>query len=489
MTKTYRVNTSEEALELALKFKKDKKYDLFRGQTEDWPLIPSIYRLSANKREEVANRLFVFKLFLSVYGLEKIYNDSLDYLIAIAQHYGIPTDFIDFTYSPKVAIFFATHSNKNLNGKEGVILCLNKNDFKSVIKFVDILFKGKDLMPPYIFEPKINNLWRLKAQQGCFMQCAFKGIENLGKIDKIVFSHNNKCSSDICETDIYPENKSDLEIILDNYFAAERIDEGAKRLELFSKEIGIKMSKFPEQKVYQYVRSRKFHNSWLSINTKIWKYKVSNPYSNSKDIQLVINIQSIGNYNENIDHIEKLITSAFKEGQVTKKSSIAPFINFNPRIRCKKISVLVNRNVKHIWDGMRTLPYTQKQILYSISKYLALEFYDSVKKVNIEKLFHSPILIAMSDSFGTHCKCFVSGQLLQSTFREDILDIQSDFLPKSISTNLLFYVQKVKVIFDFYELLHLFHYEIIPSQMVRSKNYKNPTLFFSPAYIDRLGYA
>ncbi|QIK53793.1 FRG domain-containing protein [Dysgonomonas sp. HDW5B] len=133
MAKIYHLKTPRETLELALKFKKDKKFNLFRGQNEGWPLVTSISRLSSSKRDEAVDKLFAFKLFLSEYTFIKEYVESLDHIMAIAQHYGISTDFIDFTYSPEIAIFFATHSNKDLSGKEGVIFCVNKEHFKSTI--------------------------------------------------------------------------------------------------------------------------------------------------------------------------------------------------------------------------------------------------------------------------------------------------------------------------------------------------------------------
>lgn len=489
MAKIYYVETPREALELALKFKKSKKFNLFRGQNEDWPLVASINRLSSSKRKKAVDKLLAFKLFLSKYKFSEEYVDNLDYMMAIGQHYGIPTDFIDFTYSPEIATFFATHSNKDLAGKNGVIFCVNKEDFKSTIEFFNIIFEEKGLISPYIFEPKINNLWRLQAQCGCFLQLMFGGIENLYEFDKIIFPHNNEVPGNICVADIYPKNKSDLEIILDNYFAAVNINEGAKRIEKFAKDINMRITKIPKQKVYEYVKSRKIHKSWKIQNTKSWKYGVQAPLSRLKNIEFILQVKCKGDLDKDIEHIEIQLSSIFKELIITNKRSIAPIINFTPALRSSKLLSLINKNVRRMWDGMRTLPYTRRQILYSISKYLVLEFYDSVKKVDIESLFYSPILISMSDSFGTHCRCLTSRLCLQSAIREDILDIQSNSLPKSISTDLLLYVQKTNIVFDFDELVSLFYYEIIPSQMIQSKHSCKPTLFFSPIYVDRLGYA
>lgn len=489
MSKIYKVNTSQEAFELAIKFKKIRKYDLFRGQNEDWPLVASINRLSSKKRKEAVDKLFAFKLFLSDYKITKEYADSLDHIVAIAQHYGIPTDFVDFTYSPEIATFFATYSKKDLTGKNGVILCVNRGKFQSLMRLLKVISKERGLPVPYLFEPDIASLWRLKAQYGCFLQLMLVGIENLYNFDKIIFPHNNEISTKICVTDVYPENKSDLEIILDNYFAALNIDEGARRLKRFSQKMDMEIVEMPAKKVYKYVKSRKSHSSWQASSTKAWRYEVSNSFSKAKDIEFTIQIRSHGDFKEDIYQIEQQLSKLFKEYQITRKQTINPTIKFIPAIRSRRLSSLVSKNIKRMWDGMRTLPYTPKQIRYSIAKYLALELYDSVKKEDIESLYHSPILISLSDPFGAYCRCLVSRISLRWAIREDILDIQSDVLPKSVSTDLLLYIQKAKVVFDFDELVYLFHYEIIPSQMLRSKYSKNPTLFFSPIYVDRLGYA
>jgi FRG domain len=42
--------------------------------------------------------------------------------MAVAQHYGVPTDFLDFSYNAEVAAYFATLSN---DGEIGVIYCFN----------------------------------------------------------------------------------------------------------------------------------------------------------------------------------------------------------------------------------------------------------------------------------------------------------------------------------------------------------------------------
>lgn len=488
MAKIYKVNSPSEALALARRFKKEKKYDLFRGQNENWPLISSQGRLSPEKIEENGERLLWLFDFLSQYKSTNRYTKNIDDFIAIAQHYGIPTDFIDLTRSPEVALFFATHSKQSLIDKEGVLICLNSDDFKTTIEFCSIIFEREDITPPYIYEAEIDNLWRLKAQNGCFLQSELINLETIYPFDKIIFPHNEYV--DIIDiSTIYPENKSDLEILLDNFFAAERINEGALRLQHFAEEFSIPITKLPSRSHYKYVKSRKWHSSWKTINTKKWTYKVSEPLSKRADINFELNVSSTRNFQKDILKIKNQLLHIFKEHQITRRDFISPSIKFTPKIRSKKLLILINKSVKYIWDGMRTLPYSRPQIIYTIAKYLVLELYHSAKQVDIETCFYLPILISMSNHFGAHCRCYVSENALEEAIREDILQIQADSLPQTVSTQLLFYVQKIKIVFDFNKLTRLFASEIIPSMMVRNKHTDRAMSLFSPVYVDRLGYA
>ncbi len=42
---TFRVNSIEEAVELAYRFKQEGKYDWFRGQVQAWPPFSSLFRI------------------------------------------------------------------------------------------------------------------------------------------------------------------------------------------------------------------------------------------------------------------------------------------------------------------------------------------------------------------------------------------------------------------------------------------------------------
>jgi hypothetical protein len=97
----------DEAIKIASEGARAGEWDLFRGQANsNWQVTSSAERLSDSQRQEAFER---FKRFAGwaqdVAGMARYFADP-DSMWAIAQHYGIPTMFIDFSDDPRVAAFF-----------------------------------------------------------------------------------------------------------------------------------------------------------------------------------------------------------------------------------------------------------------------------------------------------------------------------------------------------------------------------------------------
>lgn len=162
----------------------DEPY-LYRGQgSSDWRLVPSLFREgSATKeielRRESLNRFFAQTMpqFISEYCVFNKLRDEERYeiltWITIAQHYGLPTPLLDWTWSPIIALFFAHRFGpKGTKAYRIYRVNINKRDEKKIA-----IVKPK---------PVMQNL-RYIMQQGAFLFCISEAkIESTrGKIREI----------------------------------------------------------------------------------------------------------------------------------------------------------------------------------------------------------------------------------------------------------------------------------------------------------------
>lgn len=206
----------EEAVELAERFRAEGRYDLFRGQREDWPLTATLARLPEAQRDAAAQRLQKFFAWLArqpeVAALADR-NDpaAVDQKIALAQHYGLPTLFCDFTAEPRVAGFFAAS-----NGAAGpsVIVCCHSDTLAA-----DARALGTGAPHLKVLRIAVPNLWRLEAQAGVFLFLPFEDVESHLRFDRIVFPGGPYAG--ISAADIYPQRRSRLEVLMDQYFGFE----------------------------------------------------------------------------------------------------------------------------------------------------------------------------------------------------------------------------------------------------------------------------
>lgn len=191
---------------------------IFRGQRDDWPLRSTLFRITENEREANWHRTINFCRWMLNNPYLKPYHEPEDKLAAIAQHYGFPTDLLDFTRDPKVAAFFASTGDIDI-AKPGVILVVNIDSFKRLSEAYKV---------PGLLTFQINGLWRLENQQGVFLRDHHGFMDQVNEmgymdyfLEKILFKqiHGISITSympEINESLIYPE-PNDLEREIERY--------------------------------------------------------------------------------------------------------------------------------------------------------------------------------------------------------------------------------------------------------------------------------
>ena len=152
-------------------------------------------------------------------------------MLAVAQHYGLPTTLIDFSTEPKVAAFFSSHNPPSSNDGEvnSCIICLDYDELRTVYEATKIV--EPDMPEPRAIILTIPDLWRIQSQQGVFLEYPFdSGFERYTfGFDRIVFPTERDpsvLSKPISVQDIYPTQKSDLEVLIDQFFMLETMSEG-----------------------------------------------------------------------------------------------------------------------------------------------------------------------------------------------------------------------------------------------------------------------
>ena len=219
----------ESAVAFARRMKDEEGYDLFRGQRCTWPIVSSFRRLASNEQSEAKSRLNQFINWAKKEPALLQYGFSSDKAIAVAQHYGIPTTFLDFTTDIGVARYFATEHCAGLDDDNGdrppelsCIVAIQSAHLEAWIK--ERFQQTGEFLGSEILKLDVPNLWRLEAQSGVFLVDDVL-LDNYPFV-YLLFPASMSTEESRDRTSVYPDERSDLELILDQWFLHEQASAG-----------------------------------------------------------------------------------------------------------------------------------------------------------------------------------------------------------------------------------------------------------------------
>ncbi len=488
---TYEAKNVEEAVELAVKFKRDGRYDWFRGQTREWLLRPSIARIDGDDvhLSKAQRRLAIFRHWIRrTPGLEQL-GDNEDVVLAIAQHYGIQTPLLDFTTDPGVAGFFAATDVTHDKSQRGCIYCLNTSDLKSFWTQMRRSSKAFRDVPDIDFiTVAVPNLWRLEAQHGVFLYGP-SNWDDFYVVDSIVFPQSGLPSYP-SKDDVCPKRKSQLELLLDSFFMADAFSGWHERVRTVFPEAKFFHAKAPPNRVepeFFVGGTLRAMPCWRTKALLAWQAITKEPLRETLlgEIGLRIDLRM------EPDVLRKCVAfgvlRALEIDPTLRKKAVRWVL-----LPQKRLQEKLSRSLDWLWNGMRTLPYSNEDIAEAAGLCFALHRLgfseadrESAEQIASELLGKS-VRVEFGAWEGSFGRGFASMADLRDAVRDDI-EKRMNARHRKHAQNiqpLLQMCSSPRRLFKFDRFVHVFGRQVIPTQVLRPEGEAS---FFSPARLEGFG--
>ena len=496
------VDSAAAAVALAEGLLAAGEYSIFRGQTTDWPMRASFCRLKPYEREAAEREFIEFAGFVhATPELASLRGDRFG-IMAIAQHYRIPTVLVDFSAKPEVAGWFATHGFPPKDGRRSVIYLAHEEYLADIYH--------ERLPALHVQRIAVDNLWRLQTQAGLFLHLPFDDDPELDNwlaegFGSIRFPFRGPLNQ-IPDSAIYPNRKSRLEILFDGFTTEQRLRTTHQQL----RERGLRISPAPDSPPARAAPAfvgespPPVHPSWDATRIAAW---VSPPVQNFRrqdcppELTLGANAEQLksGDPRELQQRLAEAIT-----GFLSNRENVrAGFLNFRLRIADFQLGLddrphpdsrlrrTAGQDLADCWDGMRLFPYPD-EVLAEALAFLAAAWFQV--HGNHRSIYDTLAALLGSNVFvefgltvgGQHVTGVLPETECIAAFRGDLLQyLQPEFHDWHAQPDrLLHQVIEPQRLFDFDRFASLFGRRLVPTQFLLRQR---EVVLFSPAGIQRLG--
>jgi len=453
------VTSSEEALLKCIELKKAGEAQFFRGQTQDWPtIIPSLFRLSGEDRLKAEKELGSFIEWANSVAQMISYQQSHEGLIAIAQHYGIPTNFLDLTTSPEIAFLFSkTQEDLDKQTAQAVIYCFSES-------------KLQNLKNGRILRINVDNLWRLESQYGLFLEYLDETLESELR-DIAIRIHFPATKLEVIENElIYPQRKSQLETILDQWFYRREVETLQDEFENVARKIGIRRDN-SYLGAFLWRSIPEISIDWIKTidNPIAWFHPpVESLSSLQQPVEINLNIV-YEDPKRSVDSIADLIRKPVQDYCITGQQL---FLRVDISGIESEISSSISKLLNRCWDGIRVLPYESNEMITCLARtafFLIARTLEIVNEETMIKVILGEVELLEVAPAGGHIDAgFVSRKDLENAFSRIFHKNLTTWFQNEakISSRLLMkWIVDPSILFDFGRFKRMYVEQFIPSSI------------------------
>ncbi len=452
----------ETALAFAETLAAEHGFDMFRGQRRGWRLDPSLFRDGVDRQDAIAKISHLANWIGATPELASMHGDA-DATTAIAQHYGAPTWFIDFSRSPRIAGEFATTGpsggeiGERLNDDYSVLVCGRRAFIEEAWAEDNAAQIETDGLPMVrVVEIDVRNLWRLQAQQGLFLMSRVDSSEHARQTGLVRIFFPRIEPPRAPSVAVYPEEKSHLELLLDQFMAHEwgwRVGRELFRAGLADAEatpIGAGRTLYTSPGGGAFIGSEETlgavgyagvapaadenvpepHPSWAPDRLAPWLAEPDERLADAvRNLTLTLRVDCLGDP---------------AEAASTLRSELVIWMAGNPAARATALRIEAEpkepvdlsgdsdlqrgayadraETARYLWDGLRRTPFSDREVAAAIANYLVIVMSRAEGDLyaTVLALYGGHVLGVEGSSAGGRMRGFAPPDLVEAALREEL---------------------------------------------------------------------